>query len=227
MSSAKFKRKVVLCCMISAFLFMCLEVCNASGQHETSGIASPALSMRHVYLEQCSDSWNHLLMNWEKNGGGIKASLWAARNQIKNDHRSDFAAIVRKIWSLQKIDYNERSDFGSWPITKAHMEAAVWNPGIQADAFIARYMPRECTPLVNLEVLFWNRIVVRSGSRACEPRYVEIPSQMKWDPSNVSRWTLYWLLVRIDGQNKTPLIREKPDMICFENGRTWIEHSLK
>lgn len=182
---------------------------------------------RAIYVDHvnaCAADWARLLNEWEGNGGGIHGSVWTAREQIEQDKKSKFAKIVRKIWAAQKVRNFDSVVFGHWPISDDAMTEATYWPSRATSGYMASILPYDCAALGAMRPLLWDRMVIRSrhGKRACEPRYVEMPEKLPWDPEPVSSWILYWLFVRIDTPIKRVLVRTSPDMVCFENGRQWI-----
>lgn len=210
-------------CAIAAMINM-LSFGASSAPLDSAKIKS---QRRIVYVDnvnECSDEWAKLLDEWESNGGGIRDSMWMARQQIEKDKKSRFAKIVRKIWETQKLRNFDGVAFGEWPIPDGAMMETVWKPSRNTGRYMSGILPHDCAELGALRPLFWDRMVIRSrhGKRACEPRYVEVPENLPWDPEPVSSWVIYWLFVRIDVPIRRVLVRTSPDMVCFENGRQWI-----
>lgn len=114
------------------------------------------------------------------------------REYILNDS-SEFSVIVEQAWKYQaEIGHSELSqDFGYWPVSQDSYRAVLSFPFPKNTT-----IPEGCQSLVWLESIIWDAL--REGASAEKNRFVEVPKNMDWESPHASRWTIYWLFVRVN-----------------------------
>lgn len=63
--------------------------------------ASPSLDSFLKVQNSCFSQWNSILDDWLSQGGGLRATVQAAREAIRKDGDSRFATIIRSSWDKQ------------------------------------------------------------------------------------------------------------------------------
>lgn len=140
------------------------------------------------HINQCANTWQKLLDEWEGHGGGIRESIMAMRSQIQGDNKSGFAKLVKAAWRHQEEQgYYELSDrLGSWPVSSDSWRSVTVFP------FPKEMVPENCTPLSWLTPLIWGELYTKNLDKL-----IEAPETMKWESPSAPHWVMYWLFVRI------------------------------
>lgn len=153
--------------------------------------------MEQGWAEQrtCYTAWAVLLNEWHANGGGIKSSIVATREQIATDKKSSFARIVRDVWASQKSVRADHSlPVGSWPISSDESRRVFKD----ATPAIKVIQPEDCQTFSELDDLLWEEVVERKGEKVTVRRLRETPVSMEWLGHDASMWISYWIFVRLD-----------------------------
>ena len=188
--------------LTACFFFLACSCAMATKPTSSVLATSPPDGTAHlanVFSQQstCYSAWSHLVSDWEKNGGGFKKSLLATRRQIATDRMSAFAAIVRKVWSVQSGKSNLNERFGSWPISSADTTLVIANPNDAISKTLDQSLPRGCGAFAWLYPVIWDRVHVVDMGKVQAMHFAEMPEDIVWDSYNTPRWVLYWLFVRI------------------------------
>ena len=142
---------------------------------------------------ECSNAWRELVLDWRANGGGVKSSVRAMRQQVASDHRSIFASFVRKSWESQALEDAQAMDkFGKWPVSTSEsrrLSGVIEYPQ-------EMNLPEDCQALAWLHSLLWEDLQNPDGSAAS--RLQEVPPDMNWESPFAQQWLTYWLFVRVE-----------------------------
>jgi hypothetical protein len=163
-----------------------------------AGQASDVLDRKKEMAEgfdqnaQCFNKWEQLLSEWRANGGGIKDSLLATRQQIASDKVSKFAQLVRRIWISQDLSH-PALDIGAWPADNEEIRRATKGPNFTVD----NMLPNGCESFAYLYPLIWEELVQRKDEKVTVRKLRETPVDMEWESHSAPRWLTYWLLVRL------------------------------
>lgn len=143
----------------------------------------------------CYTAWAVLLNEWRANGGGIKDSIVATREQIAADKKSRLAQIVRDVWTSQKtIHVAHSSIIGAWPVSDEEFRRVFRD----SDPAIKAIQPEDCQTFSELDDLLWEEVVERKGENVTVRRLQETPASMEWLGHDASMWITYWIFVRLD-----------------------------
>jgi hypothetical protein len=153
-----------------------------------------------VEQARCGKVWREIIVEWKKNGGGLKASIVDTRKQIAGDKKSRFAKYIRATWVAQE----DSGDFKQMEeIPKSNEDYSV-----VANAFDGANRSTvfgDCGSDM-LNGLIWaelvssgdssNRVMTIHGSTIL--RFSDTPYSVEWSSPNAQIWTAYWLLRRVD-----------------------------
>lgn len=165
------------------YLFVLLYTFNLSAEEGEKEIIS--------YEELCGRSWYKLIEEWKANGGGIKESIQATRNQIRNDEVSEFSQFVRKSWSAQKSKLTMKK-LWYWPVTDEAFREVSYHSSINSNGLVEE----RCAVSNWIPPLLWNEI--RSLNSANTEKLIETPLKLQWESPYAQQWVYYWLFVAID-----------------------------
>jgi hypothetical protein len=147
-----------------------------------------AESLKRAWSEQaaCTASWEGLLEEWERSGGGVKATLRQTRQQVAADQHSRFARLVRRAWSLQAVTASAADSLEPLPpevsraatIAVAHAAEGIVRPGCEPPIYLGNW---------------WNRAL---GAHRPE----DMPATVSEDLWAQRVWLQGWLFVRLAGE---------------------------
>jgi hypothetical protein len=126
----------------------------------------------------CFSAWDELFVEWEREGGGFKASMLETRRQVATDTKSRLAALVRHTWAKQPV---RSGALGEWPVERDEELRLIKTIGKEAES----YVPASC------EVPIWS-----TDAFARHERPVEFPPTVEWASPVSERWSRFWLFVR-------------------------------
>ncbi|NVK88865.1 MAG: hypothetical protein HWE13_12090 [Gammaproteobacteria bacterium] len=143
----------------------------------------------------CYSIWLDIYDNWEVEGGGLKASLLATREQILNDKKTLFSAIVRNNWLQQEARdfYVNDSSFGHFSYSSEQFREATF-PELKV---FHDQLPEGCRTYNMLTEVLWKKITELSKDRKDLFKFDEISEDLRWESPIVQNWTTFWLLVNI------------------------------
>lgn len=151
------------------------------------------LSEMFAQQNVCAPAWRHIYKQWMQNGGGIKSSMLATREQIALDRKSILARIIRKVWNSPKTPRAEKNRFWGWPTSENKARKLSFIFGDASNG----YVPKQCTTLIWLSSIIWDDMRSVNGDPLKFRMPIEAPSNVDWDSHTAPNWVLYWLLVRI------------------------------
>ena len=183
-------------------MFFFMGLINACAVHRTAG-GKPQTELdveslpADYFAEQsaCIRDWGAIIAEWRRNGGGVKDSIAATREQIALDDRSKFASFVRRIWSAQAHEQTRTvADLGAWPIGADESRQLSGTVASTLDPSL----PEECQSLDWLDGFLWQEIVSVREGKVTARLLKETPEDMKWTSPYAQQWLSYWLLVRLE-----------------------------
>ena len=191
-------RNLLAACSI---LFVC-SCAAATKPNSSAWVAEPGDDSAHLasafaQQNECYSAWSRLISDWERNGGGFKESLLAARNQISVDRASAFATIVRDVWSVQSAKGAQIKNFGRWPVSSADTTSVIISPNNAISKTLDQYLPHGCGAFASLYPVIWDKTHTVVDGKVKVLHFAEMPSGIVWDSYTTPRWVLYWLFVRI------------------------------
>jgi hypothetical protein len=139
----------------------------------------------------CMMQWEELFEEWKKNGGGLKESISATRNQIVEDNHSRFAHLVRDLWHAQSL--SDAEDLSSEHLREINTEDSM---RVSASLYHLKtdQINSDCKIQMYPYAMFAKEMI--SGANAPLKRPDEAPPTMDWSSPSAQHWVTYWIFVR-------------------------------
>ena len=142
---------------------------------------------------RCYEGWYALLERWKEKGGGIKRTMRETRELSISNVDSEFSNSVKHIWHKQNRQ-SGKIKFGEWPINKDHFDEVMK----KTLGEFSKYTPSMCSSVTWFGSVVWNSVMVDEAGEISNDFLVDMPREIRDDPSNASRWMLFWIFVKPD-----------------------------